>query len=47
MTDCCSAAIEFLKAGVAVGQNGHSNLYEIVDLGVGGYWLKKKIKSFK
>ena len=35
MTDCCNAAIEFLKAGVAVGQNGHSNLYELVDLGFG------------
>ena len=35
MTDCCSAAIEFLKAEVAVGQNGHSKHYELVDLGVG------------
>ena len=35
MTDCCSAAIKFLKAGVAGGQNGRSNLYELVDVGVG------------
>ena len=46
MTDCCSAAIKFLKAGVAVGQNGRSNLCELVDLGV-GLLVEKENKKFQ
>ena len=46
MTDCRSACIEFLKAGVAKGENGRSKLYELVDLGV-GLLVEKKNKKFQ
>ena len=46
MTDCCNAAIEFLKAGVAVSQNGCSNFYELGDLGV-GLLVEKQNKKFQ
>ena len=46
MTDCCSAAIECLKAGVAEGQNERSKLYELVDLGV-GLLVEKENKKFQ
>ena len=46
MTNCCSATIEFLKVVVAVSQNGHSNLYEIVDLGV-GLLVEEENKKFQ